>query len=130
MTTTSSLIIIIILLFITVLSFLSVSAQSVSCVRDNQCNMHVSLRRDFVSCINNQCVCATTRGFSGNATLANKCRCVAPSKIYRIEDGDTYCYKGRVDPLAVFSDNDGRVEYYYAKEYKRRKRDIVANMRA
>lgn len=72
-------------------SFQSVSGQSVSCRRDNQCN-DVTLRRDFVSCINNQCVCATTRGFSGNATITNKCRCVAPSNIYRIEGGDTYCY--------------------------------------
>lgn len=160
-----------IFLLVTILlsSFQSTSAQSVSCLTDIQCSS-VTLRPDFVSCLNGQCVCATTRGFSGNATLDNKCRCTSPSNIYRIEGGDTYCYvigdalayreeksrdefqtsvvrsvfngllwpaprdimialitgqpsiisnyfaddaKGRVDPLGVFSDKDGIVEYFY-----------------
>lgn len=64
------------------LSISGVSAQQ-TCNREQDCDS-VSLGREYVTCRNRTCVCWTERGFVGNATLANKCRCVAPRSVYQV----------------------------------------------
>ena len=41
----------------------------------------VSTDYNYVACVNNMCVCSS-RGFAGNATVSNKCRCDTPNKVY------------------------------------------------
>lgn len=64
------------------------------CNSSSQCNA-VTQRPDYVECsvITGRCACLSSLGFSGNATLGNKCRCESPSNIYRSPSNVTYCYR-------------------------------------
>lgn len=53
-----------------------------SCTRERDCDS-VANGREFVTCTNGTCRCWTERGFTGNATTSNKCRCQWPRSVYQ-----------------------------------------------
>lgn len=53
------------------------------------CNS-VSVDSNFVFCVNNKCQCST-KGFSGNGTIANKCKCVLPNTADHWKNNSVYC---------------------------------------
>lgn len=53
------------------------------------CNS-VSIDTNYVSCVANKCACST-RGFAGNASIANKCKCVLPNTANYWIGSTVYC---------------------------------------
>ena len=62
--------------------------ESLVCTQQWECNS-VSTNYNYVTCTSGQCKCSEF-GFIGNASVDNKCRCVAPYKVYW-ENGLSYC---------------------------------------
>lgn len=58
------------------------AAAATNCTTRAACNQ-VSDRPDFVSCVDGVCVCATDRGYVGDATAASKCSCPRESVMIR-----------------------------------------------
>ena len=80
----------------TILSFLLAilfsKTESLACSQQWQCNSTVTTDFNYVDCVSGMCQCKTTSGFSGDATVSNKCRCVAPNKV-EWANGAPYCIK-------------------------------------
>jgi len=64
------------------ISLMVALASSFSCPSGRwQCS-EVTENYNFVDCLNSICSCLTSKGFSGNATVYNKCFCEAPKQVY------------------------------------------------
>jgi hypothetical protein len=71
-------------LFIFLLSSLLLfiyETNGLSCETRYDC-LSVTKQLQYVKCVSSQCECLLIDGFSGNATITNKCRCLAPSRVY------------------------------------------------
>jgi hypothetical protein len=68
-----------------IFAFLFGLSESLECSQQWECDKKdgssVTVDYNFVQCVNGQCVCAP-RGFAGNASVGNKCRCESPRSVY------------------------------------------------
>lgn len=63
---------------------------ALTCTRQDQCET-VSTNYNYVQCVAGTCFCDTSLGFSGSATVSDKCRCLSPATV-QWSDGLPYCY--------------------------------------
>ena len=65
------------------LALLFISSYTTACTADWQCT-NVSANFNYVKCDSStqQCRCLNEFGFSGNATISNKCNCLSPYSVY------------------------------------------------
>lgn len=67
-----------------IFTFLFGLSQSLDCTQQWECDKNdgtsVTTDYNYVKCINGKCVCSD-KGFSGNATVENKCNCLYPRSV-------------------------------------------------
>lgn len=66
------------------------------CSTERDCNS-VSYNTEFVHCVDGTCECWDQRGFIGNATSVNKCRCQYPRKVDHDDDDNNDKKRGDDD---------------------------------
>jgi len=69
--------------------FIGQLVSGLNCAKQNDCHS-VSDNPNYVDCVNNQCVCLTNLGFTGNATQSYPCTC-APGNDVISKNGNKYC---------------------------------------
>jgi hypothetical protein len=63
-----------------IFAFLFSLSESLACSQQWECSS-VTTDYNFVQCLGGKCVCSD-RGFNGNASVNNKCRCDSPRSVY------------------------------------------------
>jgi hypothetical protein len=75
----------------------------VSCNNQFDC-FEVSAHPFYAQCLNHVCVCPTANGFSGNATVSNKCNCLPPSELV-LNNLELYCLNVPAAAAEVYAQN-------------------------
>jgi hypothetical protein len=77
------------LIFLTLFIF---SSAALPCTQDSDCTS-VTVNLNFVTCDRGQCRCLHENGFSGRATVYNRCDCSLWNDIARLDShSESYCY--------------------------------------
>ena len=64
-----------------VLYYFSSLAYSLSCTAQHECQS-VTTNYNYARCVSGQCQCKTDLGFTGSATVTDKCSCLSPNDVY------------------------------------------------